>query len=292
MPRNTAVRIGNAGTQAMVRSAQANLNRSTSNHRKRPHKSTKRRGAYLPEPKSLRIQQRFVAGQGKSEIAGEEQVDRGTVARIVRFPEVQNFIAQAQKEFFGLIPDALAAVRHALKVEKNAMIGLTVLERTGVSAHRGERMQIPETTDGYSRQAIMIADVLLEGHQQMGVPLGPEIEKVLADSTNCEQQRPKSGRYGPSRMPAADQHSTAITIQTRRRVPLMRNKLRLSDSAPRCYSRHPRFFRWQPRVGFWTFSILRPSRIARPHSASPLLTVHNSLACVLIAASRTRLWQR
>jgi len=181
MPRNAAVRFDSASTQSTVRSAQANVNWSTSNHRKHPRKTTKVRGSYLPEPKILRIQQRYINGQNKSEIAQEEKCDRETVARIVQFPEVQNFIAQAQQEFFGLIPDAMAAVRHALKVEKNAMIALTVLERTGVSAHRGERMQIPETTDGYSRQAVMIANVLLEGREHMGQDLGPEIEEALAN---------------------------------------------------------------------------------------------------------------
>ena len=182
MPRNAAVRFGNASTQSIVRSAQAKLNRSTSNHCKHPRKTTKARGSYLPEPKILRIQQRYVAGENRSEIAKKEKVDRGTVARIVKFPEVQDFIAQAQQEFFGLIPDALAAVRHALQVEKNAMIGLTVLERTGVSAPRGERLQLPATAaeDGYTRQAIMIANVLLEGREHMGLELGPEIEEALA----------------------------------------------------------------------------------------------------------------
>ena len=181
MPRNAAVRFDSASTQAIVRSAQAQLKRQSTNCRTHPRKSTKVRGSYLPEPKVLRIQQRYVGGENKSEIAKKEKVDRGTVARIVQFPEVQNFIAQAQQEFFGLIPDAMAAVRHALKVEKNAMIALTVLERTGVSAHRGERMQIPETTDGYSRQAVMIANVLLEGREHMGLDLGPEIEEALAN---------------------------------------------------------------------------------------------------------------
>lgn len=168
-------------TNTILRSAQAHLKQSTRNCRTPPRKSTKARGSYLPVPKILRIQQRYLNGQNKTEIAREEKCDRETVARIVQFPEVQNFIAQAQQEFFGLIPDAMAAVRHALKVEKNAMIALTVLERTGVSAHRGERMQIPETTDGYSRQAVMIANVLLEGREHMGLDLGPEIEEALAN---------------------------------------------------------------------------------------------------------------
>jgi hypothetical protein len=86
MPRNAAVRFDSASTQAVVRSAQANLSRSTSNHRKHPRKSTKTRGSYLPKPKVLRIQQRYINGQNKSEIAREEKCDRETVTRIVQFP--------------------------------------------------------------------------------------------------------------------------------------------------------------------------------------------------------------
>jgi len=137
---------------------------------------------YLPEPKVLRIQQRYVGGENKSEIAKKEKVDRGTVARIVQFPEVQNFIAQAQQEFFELVLDATAALRHALRVEKNPTIALAVLERTGVTAYRGERMQLPATPteSDAERQARLIGSVLFEANQQMGVPLGPEIEEALA----------------------------------------------------------------------------------------------------------------
>jgi len=184
-------RFGSAGTQVIVRSKRAHLKQSAQYFRKHPRKTAKR-GSYLPETKILRIQQRYVAGENKSEIAKKEKIDRGTVARIVQFPEVQNFIAQAQQEFFGLIPDAMAAVRHALQVEKDAAIALAVLERTGVTAHRGERMQIPETTaseSGYERQARLIAAVLLEANQQMGVPLGPEIEEALAKDAKEEDNQ-------------------------------------------------------------------------------------------------------
>jgi len=185
MPRNSAaiIQSKNVDTkvQALTRSEGAQPKRPASYCRTHPRKSAKTRGSYLPVPKILRIQQRYLNGQNKTEIAREEKCDRETVTRIVQFPEVQNFIAQAQQEFFGLIPDALAAVRHALRVENNPTIGLTVLERTGVAAHRNERMQLPETApqDGYSRQAVMIANVLLAGREHMGLDLGPEIEEAL-----------------------------------------------------------------------------------------------------------------
>jgi hypothetical protein len=176
MPRNTslAVRRGTASTQAI---------RSTTNCRKHPRKSAKPRGSYLPEPKVLRIQQLYIAGLNKSEIARKEQCDRETVARIVQFPEVQNFIARMQQQFYGLVPDAMAAVRYALQVTKDPKVGYQVLEATGVAPHQGERLQVPETTSsetGIERQARLVAAVLLTGHTHFGVDLPQNVEEALA----------------------------------------------------------------------------------------------------------------
>jgi hypothetical protein len=117
---------------------------------------------------------------------------------------LQNFIAQAQQEFFGLIPDAMAAVRYALQVETNPTVGLAVLERTGVSAQRGERIQLPETTDGYSRQAIMVANVLLVGREHMAWTWGRKSRRRWSSQRIVSTKRPKSGRYAPSKMPTAE----------------------------------------------------------------------------------------
>jgi hypothetical protein len=207
MSRNSAAIIQSKNVETKVqtpaRTAGATLRRQTTNCHKYPRKTTKARGSYLPVPKVLRIQERYLNGQNKTEIAREEKCDRETVARIVQFPEVQNYIAEAQQEFFGLIPDALAAVRHALRVEKNAMIGLTVLERTGVTAYRGERMQLPESTaseSGYERQARLVTAVMLEAREQMGVDLGPDIEKALAkDARECAHAAKSLGAKPPLR---------------------------------------------------------------------------------------------
>ena len=202
MPRISPPIIASDTVQTIVRSPRAHLKPSAKNCRTHPHKTTKAPSSYLPKPKVLRIQQRYLNGQNKSEIAREEKCDRETVSRIVKFPEVQNFIAQAQQEFFGLIPDAVAAVRYALQVEKNAMIGLTVLERTGVTAYRGERMQLPETTtseSGSERQARLVAAVLLEARDRMGVELPPEAEEALArDSQKSAEAEKTSGAKLPT----------------------------------------------------------------------------------------------
>jgi len=195
MPRNSPSVIGSDTVQTIVQSARVRLKPSNTNCRKPPSKTTKTRGSYIPVPKILRIQQRYLNGQNKTAIAREEKCDRETVARIVQFPEVQNFVAQMQQELFGLIPDAMAAVRHALRVEKNPMIGLAILERTGVTAYRGERMQLPETTaleSGCDRQARLVAAVLLEARDRMGVELPAEAEEALAQDAQESAEAAKT----------------------------------------------------------------------------------------------------
>jgi hypothetical protein len=190
-----------AGTDCTTPSVDGEPVESDKNCREHPHKTTKTRRSYLPVPKVLRIQQRYLNGQNKTEIAREEKCDRETVTRIVQFPEVQNYIAQAQQEFFGLITGAMAAVRHASRVEKNAMIGLTVLERTGVTAYWGERMRLPETTaseSGYERQARLVASVVFEAHEKLGVDL-PEV--VTAAFAKDAQESAEAAKTSAAKLP-------------------------------------------------------------------------------------------
>jgi|HubBroStandDraft_5_1064220.scaffolds.fasta_scaffold04245_4 hypothetical protein len=56
---------------------------------------------------------------------------------------------------------------------------------------------------------------------------------------------------------AADQHLDGNHYTDSRRVPLMRKKPRFSVSAPRCYSHHLRFWRWQPSGRRLDFSCLQ-----------------------------------
>ena len=104
----------------------------------------------------------------------EEKCDRETVARIWQFPEVQNFIALAQREFFGLIPDAMAAVRHALQVDKKPTIGLAVLERTGVAANRGERMQLPVLRSSTWCCPPVISSITMDHDEFFDLPLASD----------------------------------------------------------------------------------------------------------------------
>ena len=194
MPRtSTAViqsRSVDTKVRALTRLGRSPLKSSAVNCHKAPDKAAAKRGSYLPKPKVLRIQQRFIAGENKSEIARQEKCDRETVARIVEFREVQEFIAQQQQEFFGLIPDAMAAVRHALRGEKDSTVAYRVLEATGVAPQKGERLQLPDSRPqtGIQRQVEMIANLILEGNKNFGITLSEGTEQALVENSDqCER---------------------------------------------------------------------------------------------------------
>jgi hypothetical protein len=120
-------------------------------------------------------------GQSQREIARAEGRSRPTIARIVKSEEMQAFVLEMRERFYGLAPDALATIEYALREQKDARIAYEILRDVGVVPRKGEPPQLPATTpeDAYSRQAIMVANVMLEAREQMGVNLGPEIEEVL-----------------------------------------------------------------------------------------------------------------
>src|SRR5580658_5840856 len=154
------------------------------------------RGSYLSLPKVLRIQKRCVAGENKSEIAKNEKVDRGTVSRIVKFPEMQNFIARMQEELFAIAPDALASF-HA-QVKMDGRLACVFLKDLQIISTREALAQFvsasPPTESGFERQAKLVAAVLLEARDHMGVELPPGAEEALAkDARECAEAEKTSG---------------------------------------------------------------------------------------------------
>lgn len=158
--------------------------------------SAKKLRTIVPPPQSARIMQRYIGGDSIRQIAREERRDRATVTKIVRSDEMNAFVQEMRERFFGLAPDALATIEYALREQKDARIGLEVLRDIGVRPSNGESLPLPATApeDGYSRQAIMMANVLLEAHQHMGVDLPAEVKEALAkDAQECAEAAKTSG---------------------------------------------------------------------------------------------------
>src|SRR5271155_2205929 len=184
MPQNTPqpVRPDASGTQAIVRSKRAHWERAPNKSRHSAPPVTKLSCPRIPAPQIERIKQRHIMGQSQREIARAEGRSRPTIARIVKGEEMQAFVQEMRERFYGLAPDALATIEFALREQKDARIAYEILRDVGVVARKGESLQSPPATpeDGYSRQAIMIANVMLNAYENLGVDLPEDVATALA----------------------------------------------------------------------------------------------------------------
>jgi hypothetical protein len=126
-----------APKSAPVQQISASNSDSTSISQLKPAKTTRNR---IPPPQRERIIQQYVTGKSIAQISREEHRNRETVARIVSGDEIKEFAQGIREEWYGLGPDALAAVRHGLQVEKNARLGYQFLKDMGI-------IPIPEVTE-------------------------------------------------------------------------------------------------------------------------------------------------
>jgi hypothetical protein len=107
--------------------------------RQNPPFPTKNSGTIMPPPQSARIMQRYVSGESIRRIAREEQRDRATVTKIVRSDEMNAFVQKLREEYYGLGFEAMDAVRHALRIQKDGRLGHQLLEDIGVIPSAEER---------------------------------------------------------------------------------------------------------------------------------------------------------
>jgi hypothetical protein len=94
----------------------------------KPSKPTRNR---VPPPQRERILQKFVAGKNITQIAREESRNRESVARIVNGDEIRELVKRMRAELYGLAFDAIVAIRHALREEKDGRIGYRLLMDIG-----------------------------------------------------------------------------------------------------------------------------------------------------------------
>lgn len=95
--------------------------------RRETRKASKGAKSRLPEPQVLRIMNRHVTGESNRAIAREEKVDRKTAGKIIRSQEMQELVQECRARFYALLPDAIDAVQHALRVKKDARMGYQLL---------------------------------------------------------------------------------------------------------------------------------------------------------------------
>jgi len=131
----------------------------------------------------MRIMQKFVVGKSKTGIAKEEGIDRETVRRIVKAPEVDSYVEAKRELWRGLCDDALEVVREKLK-EGDKEVALRVLESNGVIPLRGVALTHNIQTaprlnqdDRMNNLRACFADVMMERAKVFRTPM-PELAEI------------------------------------------------------------------------------------------------------------------
>src|ERR1700740_1688552 len=95
-----------------------------------------RNGNRIGVNQRMRIMQKYVVGKTKTDIAKEEGIDRESVRRIVKAPEMESYVEAKRELWRGLCHDALEVVREKLN-EGDKDVALRILESNGVICPRG-----------------------------------------------------------------------------------------------------------------------------------------------------------
>jgi hypothetical protein len=135
----------------------------------------------------MRIMQKFVAGKTKIDIAKEERVDRESVRRIVKCPEMDAYVEEKRELFRGLCDPALEVLRQKLK-EGDKDVALRVLESVGVIPPRGATLNHnvqtamkPSQDDRMKTLRACFADVMLERAKVFKTPF-PELVDIAKEN--------------------------------------------------------------------------------------------------------------
>jgi hypothetical protein len=151
-----------------------------------PHKPAKKGSRNrVPPPQRERILQKFTAGKNIKDISSEENLNRETVSKIVKGPEIQTLVHAMREKWFNLAPAAIGAVEDALKNRKDGRLGFQLLATTGVIPSPEETKLLatpplePEEEEAQVRKWMMyLVEATIERAHIYGMQL-PEFDALL-----------------------------------------------------------------------------------------------------------------
>jgi len=152
------------------------------------HNPAKQMRNRVPPPQRERILQKHVLGKSITDISKEEHRNRETVSKIVRGPEMQNLVREMRERLFGLAPDAISAVEHALAEQKDGRLAFQLLSSIGVIPSPEEKaLLIAQPTEavtdedaGAKKIIADLIDVIIERGKNFGCPM-PELEEKVKE---------------------------------------------------------------------------------------------------------------
>ena len=177
------------------------LESSTNQHK--PAKGSRNR---VPPPQRERILQKFTAGKNIKNISSQENLNRETVSKIVKGPEIQALVHAMREKWFNLAPAAIGAVEDALKSRKDGRLGLQVLSTIGVipSPEETKLLATPplEPEEAQVKKGLKyLAEATIERGRIYGMEL-PEFDALLK-RINCRINY-TTGKIEPIKKEARD----------------------------------------------------------------------------------------
>jgi hypothetical protein len=143
----------------------------------------RRNGNRIGVNQRMRIMKKYVVGKSKTDIAKEEGIDRETVRRIVKAPEMDAYVEAKRELWCGLCDDALEVVREKLR-DGDKEVALRVLESNGVIPapgvtfnHNIQTAAKPSQDDRMNTLRACFADVMMERAKVFRTPM-PELAEI------------------------------------------------------------------------------------------------------------------
>jgi hypothetical protein len=144
----------------------------------KPAKKTRNR---IPPIQRLRVMEKYALGTNQTAIAREEGINRETVGRIVKRPEMDAYVEEKREMWRGLCDDALEVLRQQLK-EGDKEVALRILESNSVIPSRGATLNIQAATkptgdERMNNLRACFADVMMERARIFKTPM-PELNEI------------------------------------------------------------------------------------------------------------------
>lgn len=100
-------------------------------------------------------------------------------------PEMQEFVREMREQWYGLGPDAIGAVRHSLRAQRDGRLGFQVLASIGVIPSAEERQGVtaprPETEPDEAARVRKIIGGLTEMAIECALAYGVPLPRLEAD---------------------------------------------------------------------------------------------------------------
>ena len=135
----------------------------------------------IPPSQRFRVMQKYALGHNQTAIAKQEGINRETVGRIVKCPEMDAYVEEKRELWRGLCDPAIEVLRQKLK-EGDKEIALRILESNGVIPPPGATFNIqagakPTGDERVRRLMEAFAAVAIERARVFKTPF-PEIQEV------------------------------------------------------------------------------------------------------------------